>query len=80
MESPQKKQRTEEPLNFIDGDSITTEIAHYVLLTSVNGRTGKLKLRVCVNNDVYIINTGDTGMTIVSGSLLAGSPKGPMAE
>ena len=42
MESPLKKQRTEEPLNFIDGDSITTDIAHDVPLTSVNGKTGKL--------------------------------------
>ena len=41
-----------------------------------NGKTGKLFLRVCADNTVYIVDKGNKGITIAHGAFVAGFSKG----
>ena len=71
-----KVPRTTEPETFIDEATIATQITHDVPITSINGKTGKLYLRVCVNNDLYIVNKGTEVSKVQTGCMLAGFTKG----
>ncbi|CAK0839764.1 unnamed protein product, partial [Prorocentrum cordatum] len=75
-ERPAKVARTTEPDTFIDESTIATQITHDVPLTSINGKTGKLYLRVCVNNEMYIVNKGTEAAKVSQGAMLAGFSKG----
>ena len=82
---PSKKPRTgteapspdpEPELQFVAISSLPTEIAHDVPLISVNKKVGKLTLRLCANQELFIVNEGEKAHDICFGSTVAGFYKG----